>query len=98
MRDCTRCHPPARRAKPVGRGSGGGACRRPAMRRGGVGARVEGYRKPWYLSSTSTRLTGLAVIEAFGARFRQEDMFRDLKQRLGAEGGRGWTKEPVPTT
>ena len=63
-----------------------------------VVARVEGYRKPWYLSTTSPRLTGLEVVEVFGARFRQEDMFRDLKQRLGAEECRAWTKEPILRT
>jgi hypothetical protein len=28
-------------------------------------------------------LTGLQVVELFCARYRQEDGFRDLKQRLG---------------
>ena len=59
---------------------------------------MEGYHHPWYLSTTSTRLTGLEAVEAFGARFRQEDMFRDLKQRLGAEECRAWTKEPILRT
>ena len=63
-----------------------------------VVAQVEGYHHPWYLSTTSTRLTGRETIEAFGARFRQEDMFRDLKQRLGAEECRAWTKEPILRT
>jgi hypothetical protein len=36
-------------------------------------------------------LTGLQMVELFTARFRQEDGFRDLKQRLG------WEESPLPT-
>ena len=61
-------------------------------------AEVEGYRKRWYLVSSSERLTGLEVVEVFAARFRQEDAFRDLKQRLGAEECRAWTKAPIVRT
>jgi hypothetical protein len=32
------------------------------------------------------------------ARFRQEDGFRDLKQRLGWEECRAWTKNPIVRT
>jgi len=37
-------------------------------------------------------------VEAFAARFRQEDGVRDPKQRLGREECRAWTKEPVLRT
>ena len=61
-------------------------------------AQVEGYTKRWYLVTSSERLTGLEVVEVFAARFRQEDAFRDLKQRLGAEECRAWTKAPIERT
>ena len=34
----------------------------------------------------------------FTARFRQEDGFRDLKQRLGWEECRAWTANPIQRT
>ena len=34
------------------------------------------------------------MVELFCARFRQEDGFRDLKQRLGWEECRAWTTQP----
>jgi hypothetical protein len=34
----------------------------------------------------------------FCARFRQEDGFRDLKQRLGWEECRAWTRNPIERT
>ena len=37
-------------------------------------------------------LSGLQMVELFAARFRQEDGFRDLKQRLGWEECRAWAK------
>jgi hypothetical protein len=37
-------------------------------------------------------------VELFCARFRQEDSFRDLKQRLGWEECRAWTKNPIVRT
>ena len=43
-------------------------------------------------------LTGLQVVEMFCARFRQEDGYRDLKQRLGWEECRAWTKNPILRT
>ena len=52
-------------------------------------AEIEGYRKRWYLVTSSERLAGLDVVEVFAARFRQEDAFRDLKQRLGGGGMSG---------
>jgi hypothetical protein len=63
-----------------------------------VVAKVEGYRKRFHLVSSATALTGLQIVELFGARFRQEDGFRDLKQRLGWEECRAWTKKPVLRT
>ena len=61
-------------------------------------AEVAGYKRRWYLVTSSERLTGLEVVEVFAARFRQEDSFRDLKQRLGAEECRAWTKGPILRT
>ncbi len=63
-----------------------------------VFARVEGYREPFTLVSSATDLTGLRVVEIFCARFRQEDGFRDLKQRLGWEECRAWTRNPIERT
>jgi hypothetical protein len=59
---------------------------------------VEGYDKPWFVVTTAPDLSGEQVVEAFAARFRQEDGFRDHKQRLGMEECRAWTKEPVLRT
>jgi hypothetical protein len=56
---------------------------------------VPGYREPWFLVTTALELSAAQVVEAFAARFRQEDGFRDHKQRLGMEECRAWTKEPV---
>jgi hypothetical protein len=63
-----------------------------------VVAEVEGYRKRFTLVSSAARLTGLQLVELFAARFRQEDGFRDLKQRLGWEECRAWTKQPILRT
>jgi hypothetical protein len=60
-----------------------------------VVAEVEGYKKRFTLVSSATDLTGLQIVELFCARFRQEDGFRDLKQRLGWEECRAWTRLPV---
>jgi hypothetical protein len=38
------------------------------------------------------------MVELFAARFRQEDGFRDLKQRLGWEEWRAWTRKPIERT
>lgn len=59
---------------------------------------VEGYDKPWFVVTTARDLSGEQVVEAFAARFRQEDGFRDHKQRMGMEECRAWTKEPVLRT
>jgi hypothetical protein len=63
-----------------------------------VVAEVEGYRKRFALVSSATDLSGLQMVELFAARFRQEDGFRDLKQRLGWEECRAWTKNPILRT
>jgi hypothetical protein len=59
---------------------------------------VPGYRAPWFLVTTALELSASQVVEAFAARFRQEDGFRDHKQRLGMEECRAWTREPVLRT
>jgi len=59
---------------------------------------VEGYGKPWYLITTALDLTAEQVVVLFAGRFRREDAFRDLKQRLGVEECRAWTKEPILRT
>jgi DDE superfamily endonuclease len=63
-----------------------------------VVAKVEGYQKRFTLVSSATDLTGLQLVELFCARFRQEDGFRDLKQRLGWEECRAWTQLPIVRT
>jgi hypothetical protein len=63
-----------------------------------VVAEVEGYRQRFTLVTSALELTGLQVLELFCARFRQEDGFRDLKQRLGWEECRAWTKNPIERT
>ena len=63
-----------------------------------VVAEVEGYRKRFTLVSSARELSGLQLLELFCARFRQEDGFRDLKQRLGWEECRAWTKNPIVRT
>ena len=57
-------------------------------------AEVEGYKKRFTLVTSAVELTGLQMVELFAARFRQEDGFRDLKQRLGWEECRAWTGQP----
>ena len=59
-----------------------------------VVAEVEGYKKRFTLVTSAVELTGLQMVELFAARFRQEDGFRDLKQRLGWEECRAWTAKP----
>src|SRR6516162_7099416 len=61
-------------------------------------ASVEGFKKRFTLVSSAVELTGLQMVELFAARFRQEDGFRDLKQRLGWEECRAWTKNPIERT
>jgi hypothetical protein len=59
---------------------------------------VEGYSEPWYIVTTALTLSPEQVVAVFAARFRQEDGFRDHKQRLGMEECRAWTKEPILRT
>jgi hypothetical protein len=59
---------------------------------------VPGSREPWFLVTTALDLSAAQVVEAFAARFRQADGFRDHTQRLGMEACRAWTKEPVLRT
>jgi hypothetical protein len=63
-----------------------------------VVAEVEGYKKRFSLVTSAVGLTGLQIVELFAARFRQEDGFRDLKQRLGWEECRAWTRNPIERT
>jgi hypothetical protein len=63
-----------------------------------VVAEVEGYKKRFTLVTSAVDLTGLQAVELFCARFRQEDAFRDLKQRLGWEECRAWTRNPIERT
>jgi hypothetical protein len=56
---------------------------------------VEGCRKRFTLVTSALGLTGLQIAEVFCARFRQEDAFRDLKQRLGWEECKAWTRLPI---
>jgi hypothetical protein len=63
-----------------------------------VVARVDGYRQRFTLVTSATDLSGVQMLELFCARFRQEDAFRDLKQRLGWEEGRAWTRNPIERT
>ncbi len=63
-----------------------------------VVAEVQGYKKRFTLVTSATELTGLQMVELFAARFRQEDGFRDLKQRLGWEECRAWTRDPIERT
>jgi DDE superfamily endonuclease len=60
--------------------------------------KVAGYKRPWFLVTTALDLSPAQVVAAYAARFRQEDAFRDHKQRLGMEECRAWTKEPVLRT
>ena len=63
-----------------------------------VVACVEGYKKRFTLVTSAIDLTGSQVVEIFCARFRQEGAFRDLKQRLGWEECRAWTRNPIERT
>jgi DDE superfamily endonuclease len=59
---------------------------------------MAGYAEPWFLVASALALSAAQVVEAWTARFRQEDGFRDHKQRLGMEECRAWTKEPILRT
>lgn len=59
---------------------------------------VEGYDQAWYIVTSALDLSASQVLEAYAARFRQEDGIRDHKQRMGMEEVRAWTKAPVLRT
>ena len=59
---------------------------------------VEGYKKPWFTISSALTMSASQVVAVVAARYRQEDGFRDHKQRLGMEECRAWTKEPILRT
>jgi hypothetical protein len=59
---------------------------------------MAGYGEPWFLVTSALELSAAQVVEVWAARFRQEDGFRDHKQRLGMEECRAWTKEPILRT
>jgi hypothetical protein len=59
---------------------------------------VEGYTKLWATVTSAVDLSPNQVLAANAGRFRQEDGFRDHKQRLGMEECRAWTKQPVLRT
>jgi hypothetical protein len=59
---------------------------------------VPGYDKLWATIASADDLSAGQVLSANSGRFRQEDGFRDHKQRLGMEECRAWTKEPVLRT
>lgn len=59
---------------------------------------VPGYDKLWATITSAGDLSPAQALSANSGRFRQEDGFRDHKQRLGMEECRAWTKEPVLRT
>lgn len=59
---------------------------------------VPGYDKLWSTIASANDLSAGQMLSANSGRFRQEDGFRDHKQRLGMEECRAWTKEPVLRT
>lgn len=59
---------------------------------------VPGYDKLWSTITSAGDLSAAQVLSTNAGRFRQEDGFRDHKQRLGMEECRAWTKEPILRT
>jgi DDE superfamily endonuclease len=59
---------------------------------------VSGYDKLWSTITSAGDLSAAQVLSANAGRFRQEDGFRDHKQRLGMEECRAWTKQPILRT
>ena len=59
---------------------------------------LEGFRHLFTLACSALDLSATAVVEAFAAHYQQENGFRDLKQQLGWEQGRCWTKAPIERT
>jgi len=56
-------------------------------------AKVEGYKKRFTLVTSAVELTGLAMVELFAARFRQEDGFREPEATAGLGGVPGVDEE-----
>ena len=52
---------------------------------------VDGYAEPWFIVTSALDLSAAQVLEAYAARFRQENAIRDHKQRLGMQEVRAWT-------
>ena len=65
---------------------------------GGGGRRWTATASGFAWSVRRPRLTRVEMVEGFAGRFRQEDVFRDLKQRLGWEECRAWTQAPIERT
>jgi hypothetical protein len=61
-------------------------------------AEVEGYKRRFTVVPPAVGPSGLQAAELFDARFRQDDGFRDVKQRSGWEGWRAWTRTPIERT
>jgi hypothetical protein len=61
-------------------------------------AYVEGFEQLFTLLCTAIELNSLQIVEIFAARSRIEDGIRDLKQRLGWEECRAWTRNPIERT
>jgi hypothetical protein len=57
-----------------------------------------GSDESWSLVTSALDLTAAQVVEAWAARFRRADSFRDHKQRLGMKACRAWTQEPILRT
>src|SRR5262249_59105055 len=55
---------------------------------------MAGDEAPWCVVTSAVDWSAAQVVDAWTARFRQADGFRDHKQRLGMEACRAWTKEP----
>jgi hypothetical protein len=59
---------------------------------------LAGDTEPWCLVTSALELSAAQVVEVWAAGFRQDDGFRDHKQRLGMETCRARTKEPILRT
>jgi len=62
------------------------------------GVQRAGDEEPWFLVTSALDLSAAPVVEAWAARCRQAEGFRDPKQRLGMAACRAWTKEPILRT
>ena len=88
--------PHAQFPRPTGLGPMGGHRQGPS----GACLCLRGGRLPQTVvpDCSARSLCASQVVAAGAARFRQEDGFRDQKQRLGMEECRAWTKEPILPT